>query len=120
MRRGNALNEHARNAKVPPGRERGFTFVELVVVLVIAGVVAAVPASRWSATAPYQGELLARSLRHMEMQLRATFETWLAPDNFDGHGRQRVGLRQLMQRVNQYLWNPSALDRRRTSTPRAR
>ena len=36
-------------------------------------------------------------------QLRATFETWLAPDNFDGHGRQRVGLRQLMRRVNQYL-----------------
>ncbi len=50
--------------------ERGFTFVELVVVLVVAAVLAAVAASRWNATwatAPYQGELLARSIRHMQM-----------------------------------------------------
>jgi RimJ/RimL family protein N-acetyltransferase len=28
-------------------------------------------------------------------RLRAAFETWLSPDNFDGEGRQRVGLSDL-------------------------
>jgi hypothetical protein len=27
---------------------------------------------------------------------RAAFERWLAPDNFDGAGRQRIALRDLM------------------------
>ena len=73
------MNEHARNAKVRLAYARGFTFVELVVVLVIAGVLAAVAASRWNApgeTAPYQGELLARSLRHMQM-LAMTWDSTL-------------------------------------------
>ena len=53
-----------------PVRQHGVTFVELVVILVVAGVLAAVVASRWNATgatAPYQGELLARSIRHAQM-----------------------------------------------------
>ncbi len=64
------MNDQARIAMARPRRDRGFTVVELVVVLVIAAVLAAVAAPRWNATgatAPYQGELLGRSIRHMQV-----------------------------------------------------
>ena len=49
---------------------QGFTLIELVMVMVILAVVAAVAASRWNATdatAPYQADLLARNIRHMQI-----------------------------------------------------
>jgi prepilin-type N-terminal cleavage/methylation domain-containing protein len=50
-------------------RAAGFTLVELVVVIVLAAVLVAITATRWSATdatAPYQAQLLARNIRHAQ------------------------------------------------------
>ena len=49
---------------------KGFTLIELILVMVIMAVLVAVTATRWNAgdaTAPYQADLLARNLRHMQM-----------------------------------------------------
>jgi MSHA pilin protein MshC len=49
---------------------KGFTLIELVLVMLFISVLAAIAASRWNAgdaTAPYQADLLARNLRHMQM-----------------------------------------------------
>jgi prepilin-type N-terminal cleavage/methylation domain-containing protein len=49
---------------------KGFTMIELIVVMVVLGVLVAVTAMRWNttdATAPYQADLLARNIRHMQM-----------------------------------------------------
>jgi len=64
------MNTHQLNA--------GFTFVELIMVLVVGAVLAAVAASRWNATdatAPYQGELLARNIRHLQSLAMAWSQT---------------------------------------------
>lgn len=58
---------------------RGFSIIELVVVMVLLGVLSAVAALRWNArdaTAPQQAELLARNLRHAQM-LAMTWNTQL-------------------------------------------
>lgn len=55
---------------VTTGRAKGFTLIELVMVMVMLGVLAAVAASRWSATdatVGYQADLLARNIRHMQI-----------------------------------------------------
>lgn len=47
----------------------GFTLVEMVVVMVLAAVLAAIVSTRWSATdatAPHQADLLARNIRHAQ------------------------------------------------------
>ncbi len=70
------------------------TLVELVVVLVLASVLAAVVASRWNAsgaTAPYQGELLARSIRHMQMLAMAWGQTLQLTPNSGGYSVSCVG-----------------------------
>lgn len=49
---------------------RGFTLVELIVVMLLVAVIGAVATTRWSAsdaTAPYQAYALARDLEHMQM-----------------------------------------------------
>jgi MSHA pilin protein MshC len=50
-------------------RSQGFTVLELVLVIVMAGVLAAIVGVRWSAqdiNAPYQADLLARNIRHAQ------------------------------------------------------
>lgn len=51
-------------------RVKGFTLIELIMVMVVLGALAAVAATRWSATdatAGYQADLMARNIRHMQM-----------------------------------------------------
>lgn len=58
-------------------RARGFTLIELVIVLIVAGIIAAVAGARWnsrSATAPFQAEQLVRNIRHAQM-LAMTWNT---------------------------------------------
>jgi prepilin-type N-terminal cleavage/methylation domain-containing protein len=58
-------------------RTAGFTLIELVIVLIVAGIIAAVVGAKWnarSATAPFQAELLARNIRHAQM-LAMTWNT---------------------------------------------
>jgi MSHA pilin protein MshC len=58
-------------------RTAGFTLIELVIVLIVAGIIAAVVGARWnsrSATAPFQAEQLARNIRHAQM-LAMTWNT---------------------------------------------
>ncbi|MHB8453797.1 MAG: type II secretion system protein [Acidiferrobacterales bacterium] len=48
----------------------GFTYLELIVAIVIIAVLAAVASMRFNptdSTAPYQADLLARNIRHMQM-----------------------------------------------------
>lgn len=55
----------------------GFTLIELVIVIIIAGIIAAVVGTKWnarSATAPFQAEVLARNIRHAQM-LALTWNT---------------------------------------------
>lgn len=49
---------------------KGFTMIELIMVMVILGALVAVTATRWNATdatAGYQADLMARNIRHMQM-----------------------------------------------------
>ena len=49
---------------------KGFTLIELVLVMVVMGVLVAITATRWNAgdaTAVYQADLMARNIRHMRM-----------------------------------------------------
>jgi MSHA pilin protein MshC len=58
-------------------RTAGFTLIELVIVLIVAGIIAAVAGARWnsrSATAPFQAEQLARNIRHAQL-LAMTWNT---------------------------------------------
>lgn len=51
-------------------RQSGFTTIEMIMVIVIIAVLSVVAASRWSATdntLPYQADLLARNVRHMQI-----------------------------------------------------
>ena len=49
---------------------KGFTLIELVLVMVVMALLVAVTATRWNAgdaTASYQADLLARNIRHMQI-----------------------------------------------------
>jgi MSHA pilin protein MshC len=51
-------------------RCRGFTIVELIMVMLVLSVLSVTVAMRWNATStilPYQAELMARNLRHAQM-----------------------------------------------------
>lgn len=52
------------------GRQRGFTIVEMIVVMLVLSVLAVTVGMRWNATStilPYQAELMARNLRHAQL-----------------------------------------------------
>lgn len=51
-------------------RGRGFTMVEMIVVMLVLSILAVTVGMRWNATTtilPYQAELMARNLRHAQM-----------------------------------------------------
>lgn len=52
------------------GRQRGFTLVEMIVVMLVLSVLAVTVGMRWNASStilPYQAELMARNLRHAQL-----------------------------------------------------